>query len=249
MIKPIKTIVGCGVISFILLSFTFYVQAFNNSKSGLLMKEPSNKLIENYMPKNGCSLKEIALPKECHISFDKECDINYEKPQPKTEVPVSKPSKKDILTSRMSRGGDISTYKLDNIIEMSSEERQWLEKLVEAESADEPYEGKLAVSTTIANRIRDAEFPDNIMGVIKQNLPESQYHQYSPWDDGSIYERTPSLETKKAIIEVFDNGIRVLPSDTVYFYAPKYSPHNWIQDTRKEIVTIGGHIFCSKYEK
>ncbi len=257
MIKAVKTIIGCGVVSFALLSFSFNVFAFNTT-SDAFMKE-SNKLIEKYMPIAGCSLTEVVLPKECDINFQKECDINYEKPQPKikqaikTNKIVDSNSKKivDKIKTRpaISRGGTILSPKKYNSISMSSEERYWLEKLIEAESADEPYIGKVAVATTIANRIKNDEFPNTVMEVIKQTLPQSNYHQYSPWDDGSIYERTPSIESRKAVTQVFDDGIRNLPDDAVYFYAPEYSPKNWIQETRKQITTIGGHIFCSTYEK
>lgn len=140
---------------------------------------------------------------------------------------------------RLSRGGVISQ---SNSISMTDDERYWLEKLVEAESANEPYLGKLAVANVIANRVLDDDFPNTVDGVIRQP------GQYSPWEDGSIYKRTASADTKKAISEVFNKGNRVIPKETMYFMAT-YVNNNWMDNTRIYIKTIGGHKFYSKYAK
>src|SRR5690606_618018 len=92
-------------------------------------------------------------------------------------------------------------------IAMSADERYWLEKLVEAESAGESFEGKVAVASVIANRVELKEFPNTVMGVIK--APK----QFSPFMDGSIHRRTPSADTLKAVALVFDQGQRNVSKD------------------------------------
>ncbi|MFJ8528681.1 cell wall hydrolase [Bacillus sp. NPDC094106] len=226
-----------------------------------------NYMVKKYMPIEGCEVVQ-SLPVECDINHEKPKPEPPPEPTPEEKQAIEpQPEKQteDITqnTSVQKQDQDIEkkeqpkqnkedvpeekqVSKSNTIInkgasiEMTEEERYWLEKLVEAEAADEPYEGKVAVATTMAYRIDDkTEFPDTVMEVIK--APK----QYSPWMDGSIYKRTPSEETKKAVTEVFDNGVRNLPEGTVYFYDPRYAPHNWMERTRAYVTTIGNHVFCS----
>lgn len=192
---------------------------------------------EKYMPKEGCSLIED-LPPDSDIHY---VELKPEPPKPnKKEIP-SKPKKQ-----KKSAAPKTTEYK-GKAISMTEEEREWLEKLVEAEAGGEPYLGKLAVATVIANRVESPSFPDSVMGVIKAN--NGKRHQFQPWDDGRIYEVTPSEETKKAIKEVFDDGVRVLPEDVVYFAVVEVAFEDWMGKTREHIVNIGNHAFFSENAK
>lgn len=186
---------------------------------------------ETYIPKEGCSL--IDLPKDS--------DIHYTPPKPKvkSKKQSSNSHKKQITTKQKNHKG--------NSISMTKKERDWLEKLVEAEATGESYEGKLAVATVIANRVESPSFPDTVMGVIKQVY--NGRHQFSPWDDGRIYKMTPSSDTKKAVTEVFDNGVRNLPKETAYFAMKNIAFNDWQGKTRKHITTIGVHAFFSEHPK
>ncbi|PES55464.1 sporulation protein [Bacillus cereus] len=194
----------------------------------------------------------VEVPKpEQHIEEQKE-NQNVEKVdkkvvQEKKQVQKTQAVEQEQISETQLKEKEVSKTTIINkgaSIEMTEDERYWLEKLVEAEAADEPYEGKVAVATTIAYRVDDkTEFPDTVMEVIK--APK----QYSPWMDGAIYKRTPSEETKRAVAEVFDKGVRNLPKGTVYFYDPRYAPHNWMERTRAYVTTIGNHVFCSIHAK
>lgn len=127
-------------------------------------------------------------------------------------------------------------------IELTEDERYWLEKLVEAESADEPYDGKLAVANIIVNRLKSNSFPNNINDVI------TAPRQFQPFENGAIYERVASQDSISAINEVFDNGIRVIPNDVFYFMSDNISD-NWIDNTRQFYKKIGSHLFFYEYEK
>ena len=184
-----------------------------------------------YMPKKGCSLTED-LPADS--------DIHYVKPKPK-----SKPKQK----SNPSRGALNPSFQIrkGESIALTKEERKWLEKLVEAEAGGEPYRGKLAVATVIANRVESPIFPDTVMEVIKANNGER--HQFSPWDDGRIYEVEPSSATKRAVSEVFDHGKRILSPDVVYFAMIDVAFRDWMGKTRRYVTTIGNHAFFSAHPK
>lgn len=226
------------------------------SESSPLTKDNKDDIVEYYaelyIPTEGCSLLD-ELPKDS--------DINYVKPKPKPKPKPKVVEQKSFESPKTPQANTTSTASIPEPsseisepvkisgkgIGMSDEERHWLEKLIEAEAAEEPYDGKVAVATTIANRIDSKAFPDTVMGVIKQN--NGNWHQYSPWDDGAIYKRTPSEDTLKAIKEVFDEGNRNLPKETVYFAMKNIAFDNWMGRTRQHITTIHNHAFFSEYAK
>lgn len=192
---------------------------------------------DKYIPKKGCSLLE--LPPDS--------DINYVPPKPKEEPkPEPAPTTQSIQKTTSTQTPEEPTYS-GKVISMSSEERTWLEKLIQAEAGGEPYEGKLAVATIIANRVESSSFPNTVMEVIKAGNEER--HQFSPWDDGRIYNITPDNETKKAVVQVFDKGERNLPNETTYFAVKTVAFNDWMGQTRKYITTIGNHAFFSQHAK
>lgn len=208
--------------------------------------------VDTYIPKKGCSLLDLPV----------DSNINYVPPKPKKKV--KKVSKKEQVTSykptpsklnssntpaesNQKKPSQKTTSHNGRSISMTKEEREWLEKLIEAEATAESYEGKLSIATVIANRIESSAFPNTVMGVIKAN--NGKFHQFSPWDDGRIYKMHPSNNTKKAVTEVFDNGVRNLPKETAYFAVKSIAFDNWMGKTRKHITTIGNHAFFSEYPK
>lgn len=213
-------------------------------------KELKKHYIEKYMPVEGCSLVE-ELPKTS--------DIHYTPPKPKPKpkpkpvkvkpavvksISAEKPEKaqpqKEEKDTVESSAPTITPAPSATAVSMSAEERLWLEKLVEAESGGEPYEGRVAVANVIANRVNMSEFPSTVMEVI--TAPK----QFSPFIDGSVHKKTPSAETKRAVAEVFDNGVRVLPEDTAYFCTTEIAPRSWIGQTRPFVKAIGNHSFYLK---
>lgn len=147
------------------------------------------------------------------------------------------------------RTGETVPLLVSDPIPLTADDRYWLEKLVEAEAANEPFEGKVAVAVTLANRMANDEFPNTIMEVMTQKRSDATSYQYSPWDDGSIYWRVASQDTIDAVEMVFDEGIRNLPADTIYFYDYRSAPNSWQALTRDYIATIEHHVFSSTYSK
>lgn len=209
--------------------------------------------VEKYMPVEGCSLTE-ELPETSDIHYVPPAPKPKPKPvpppEPVKEVEVNEEAepegtKEDILveTEEMpvveSEEAVVSDFP-GAPISMSDDERFWLEKLVEAESAGESYEGKVAVATVIANRVEMNEFPDTVMEVIR--APK----QFSPFMDGSIERRTASADSIQAVIEVFDEGNRNLPHDTAFFCTTAIAPYSWISKNKPFLKTIGNHSFYLK---
>lgn len=217
--------------------------------------------VEKYMPIEGCSLVE-----ELPITSD----INYVPPKPKPK-PKPKPVKKVVKKTMTKKVEKAAVKKVEKTVEknvkepvvkavgkktetaqepkpavkspampMTDEERYWLEKLVEAESANESFEGKVAVASVIANRVEMPEFPNTVMSVIRAP------NQFSPFIDGSINRRTASADSKRAVAQVFDEGIRNLPSDVGFFCTTAIAPHSWIGQTKTLHSVIGNHSFYLK---
>ncbi|HZG57710.1 cell wall hydrolase [Paenibacillus sp.] len=124
-----------------------------------------------------------------------------------------------------------------------AEDLRWLERITEAESGGEPYEGKVAVAASILNRVDHADWPNTIQGVIFQivEVQGVKYYQYSPVLDGRIYEAEPSEETKRAVRAALD-GDDPTGGATV-FYNPDKTDNVWVRE-RPVSTTIGGHVFA-----
>lgn len=190
--------------------------------------------VEKYMPVEGCSLIE-ELPVTSNI--------DYVAPQPKAKpAPKLAPAVAPRIETvpKAEAPGKAKPTANSPTIAMTADERYWLEKLVEAESAGESYEGKVAVASIIANRVELKEFPNSVMAVIK--APK----QFSPFMDGSIHRRTPSAETIQAVAQVFDEGNRNISQDTAFFCTTAIAPYSWISKNKPFVKTIGNHNFYLK---
>lgn len=109
-----------------------------------------------------------------------------------------------------------------------------LARAVYGEARGEPYEGKVAVAAVILNRVRDAQFPNSIAGVIYQPLA------FTAVADGQI-NLTPDAEAIRAARDAM-NGWD--PSGgALYYFNPEKATSKWIW-SRRLIVIIGKHRFC-----
>lgn len=119
-------------------------------------------------------------------------------------------------------------------VSISNEEKDLLERLVEAEAKGESYEGKVAVATVVLNRVDSSQFPDSITEVIKQK------GAFSPVQNGEI-NKPASDEAKQAVDEALMRKDHL--HDSIYFYNPEIATDDWIR-TRDVVKTIGNHVFA-----
>lgn len=110
----------------------------------------------------------------------------------------------------------------------------WLSHIINAESGNQPLEGKLAVGTVIMNRVVSSRFPSSISEVI------CAPNQFTPVRSGSI-NRTPNTESVIAAKLVLE-GVRV-GGNSLYFVNPSTAPNSWAQRNRPYVTTIGAHAF------
>lgn len=110
----------------------------------------------------------------------------------------------------------------------------WLSHIINAESANQPLDGKLAVGTVIMNRVESPKFPSTIYDVIFAP------NQFTPVRNGSIY-REPNAESVVAAKLILE-GVRV-GGDSLYFVNTHVSPNSWAARNRPYVATIGAHSF------
>ena len=124
------------------------------------------------------------------------------------------------------------------IKETTSNERELLAKLVNAEAKGEPYAGKVAVATVVLNRVSSDEFPNSIKDVIYD--VEQGHYAFTPVQNGEIA-NAPTQEARDAVNEAL--AFRGQGKGSLFFYNPKTSTSKWITH-RKTTITIGKHRFA-----
>lgn len=111
--------------------------------------------------------------------------------------------------------------------ELTVSERELVERVVMAEAGGEPYEGQQAVAQCILNAcvLRDLR-PAEVIKKLK-------YTGARP---------APTASVKSAVEAVFDEGVKVLDPDAIYFYAPALASSSW-HESQVYVDTIGCHRF------
>ena len=118
-----------------------------------------------------------------------------------------------------------------------ADEVYWLSRIINAEAAGEPFDGKIAVGNVVLNRVESPLYPNTIYGVI---FDRRYGTQFSPVSFGTIY-RTPSEQSviaAKICLEGY-----TLSEDILFFMNPRLSTSNWISKNRPYAFTIGKHDF------
>lgn len=109
-----------------------------------------------------------------------------------------------------------------------------LAKCVYAEARGESYTGQVAVAAVILNRVKSADFPNTIAGVI-----------YQPWaftavNDGQI-NLEPNATAYKAAKDAMNGWDPTYGA--LYYYNAKTATNKWIYN-KTTTVTIGNHVFA-----
>ncbi len=118
----------------------------------------------------------------------------------------------------------------------SKSDIQLMARAINGEARGEPYEGQVAIGAVILNRVKHASFPNTIAGVIYQS------GAFTAVADGQINQPIASGSTVVKAARDAMNGWD--PSGgAIYYFNPKTATSKWIW-SRKQIKTIGQHIFC-----
>lgn len=110
----------------------------------------------------------------------------------------------------MTEGVSTIEEDISNIIEVESEKKYLLARLVYAEAGSESDEHQQAVASVVLNRMNSDKFPDSIDEVIYQRNPL----QYACIEDGNI-DKIPDERAIKNAYYIWDNG-SILPNNVLY---------------------------------
>ena len=118
----------------------------------------------------------------------------------------------------------------------SQSDIQLMARAINGEARGEPYEGQVAIGAVILNRVKHASFPNTIAGVIYQS------GAFTAVADGQLNQPIESGSTVVKAARDAMNGWD--PSGgAIYYFNPNTATNKWIW-SRKQIKTIGQHIFC-----
>jgi len=124
---------------------------------------------------------------------------------------------------------DAEPYLADGSAAYNGDTLYWLSRIINAESGNQPMEGKVAVGNVVMNRVNDPRFPNSLYDVLFQK------NQFGPASSGSIY-RDPNWESVVAAMLVMD-GAEV--TDALFFNGVRArAPRG-----RTYVATIGDHAF------
>ena len=116
----------------------------------------------------------------------------------------------------------------------TSSDKYLLAKAIHAEARGEPYTGQVAVGAVILNRVKNANFPNTIAGVIYQR------GAFTAVDDGQI-NLAPNDTSLRAAQDALNGWDPTY--GCIYYFNPATATSSWIW-SRKQVTTIGKHIFC-----
>ena len=117
---------------------------------------------------------------------------------------------------------------------VSNNDLYLLAKCVHAEARGESYTGQVAVAAVILNRVKSADFPNTIAGVI-----------YQPWAFTAVNDGQINLEPNQSAYNAARDALNGWdPSyGSLYYYNPVTASSSWIFN-RQTVVTIGKHVFA-----
>ena len=109
-----------------------------------------------------------------------------------------------------------------------------LARVIYGEARGEPYKGQVAIGAVVLNRVRSAQFPNTIAGVIYQR------GAFDAVSDGQI-NLAPDQNAVRAARDAL-NGYDPT-GGCLFYYNPKTATSKWML-SRPVLLRIGNHVFC-----
>ena len=127
---------------------------------------------------------------------------------------------------------EIERYK--SPINLTEDDRWFIESVMAGECAYEPYKGKLAVAQCYFDAMVKS-------GLSAREVKE--VYQYAGWNpDLDKQDRKMYIEVMDAVHDIFDMGQFVTEKPILFFYAPSLCDSTW-HESQNYAMTIGGHKF------
>lgn len=123
------------------------------------------------------------------------------------------------------------------VISYTSSDVDLLARLITAEAGGESYNAMVSVGAVIVNRVKSAEFPNTISGVIYDQ--PGGYYQFTPVLNGMI--NKPASQT--AINAAYDALKGTDPTNGALYFYDTTATNSWLR-SKPVAANIGGLIFA-----
>ena len=141
-----------------------------------------------------------------------------------------------IITFLIFIGSDIKENNVSYAASSGVSDIQLMARAINGEARGEPYEGQVAVSAVILNRVKSSQFPNTIAGVIYQS------GAFTAVSDGQINAPISEGSTVYKAAQDAKNGWDPT-GGCIYYFNPSTATNKWIW-SRPVVKTIGKHRFC-----
>ena len=115
----------------------------------------------------------------------------------------------------------------------------WLSHIIGSEAGIEPMEGKIGVGNVVMNRVKNAEFPDTVFGVV---YDYEHSIQFEPVSKGTIHD-DPQPEDLIAAYLVLEGANTA--GDCIFFVNPDFGSF-WFDNNLDFVMKLGRHNFYVK---
>lgn len=142
----------------------------------------------------------------------------------------------DLISNKVYASESVESSTSTNTEATGTNMVELLARLINGESRGEPYVGQVAVGAVIMNRVKSADFPNTIAGVIYQK------GQFSCINDGQFDVAIDENSTVYKAAQEAMNGSDPT-NGALYFYNPNKTKSKWLFSL-KTTLTIGEHVFA-----
>ena len=115
----------------------------------------------------------------------------------------------------------------------------WLSHIITSEAGIEPMEGKIGVGNVVMNRVKSAEFPNTVFGVV---YDYEHTIQFEPVSKGTIHD-DPKPEDIIAAYLVLEGANTA--GECIYFVNPQFGSF-WFDNNLDFVLKLGRHNFYVK---
>jgi N-acetylmuramoyl-L-alanine amidase len=162
--------------------------------------------------------------------------------QEKEKEEAIQKAKEEKAKKEQAKAEALSRNSKSSVIQLSTSEKEILQRIVEAEATGEDIKGKMLVANVILNRVANDRFPDTVEKVVFQRNGNTV--QFSPIKDGRYWSVTVSRETREAVARVLAGEDE---SQGALFFSARSradaSSMSWFDRNLKWLFKYGGHEF------
>lgn len=137
---------------------------------------------------------------------------------------------------------DYALLERSDLLCLSEEELETLQRIVEAEAGSEDEDGRLLVANVVLNRVNSERFPETVTEVVFQQL--RGVYQFSPVGSGRFY----TVEISELTVSAVERALagEDISEGALFFASRRYANSDkmrWFDENLTFLFKHGGHEF------